>query len=167
MVVHETAEVLGKIGKNTNVWHQAQIRENAEVGDNCNLGKCVYIDKNVKIGNNCKIQNYVSVYDGVIVEDGVFLGPSMTFINDMYPRAFTEGFNLTKTLIKKGVSIGANATIMCGVTIGEYAMIAAGSVVTRDVPPYALMLGSPARVVGKVCKCGQREEKCQGGCNYK
>ena len=155
---HTTAEVSPKatIGDNTKIWNLAQVRENAVIGANCILSKNVYVDTNVHIGNNVKIQNNVNVYDGVTVEDDVFLGPSMTFTNDMFPRAFSSDWSITKTLVKKGASIGANATIICGVTIGEYAMIGAGSVVTRDVPPHALVVGNPARQIGNVCKCGVR-----------
>ena len=156
--IHETAEVSDKatIGANTKIWNQSQVRENAVLGKNCILGKNVYIDINAKIGNNVKIQNGANVYDGVTIEDDVFLGPSMTFTNDMFPRAFLDDWKITKTLVKKGASIGANATIICGITIGEYAMIGAGSVVTKDVPPHALVVGNPARQIGNVCKCGVR-----------
>ncbi|MEM3395924.1 MAG: acyltransferase [Thermoplasmata archaeon] len=155
--IHPTAEVSerAKIGDGTKIWHQAQVREDTEIGENCNIGKGVYIDFGVKIGNNVKIQNYVSVYHGVVIEDDVFVGPSATFTNDLYPRAKYWGEErLVKTLVKKGASIGANATIVCGIIVGEYAMIGAGSVVTKDVPPHALVLGVPARIRGYVCECG-------------
>lgn len=154
--IHTTAEVSDKavLGAGCKVWNQAQIREGAELGEKCIVSKNVYIDEYVKIGNHVKIQNNVNVYHGVIIEDDVFLGPSMTFTNDMYPRAFNSNWQITKTLVKKGASIGANVTIRCGVTIGEYATIGAGSVVTRDVPAHALIVGNPARQIGWVCKCG-------------
>lgn len=145
--VHPSAEVNGGavIGKGTKIWNQAQIRENVKIGENCILSKDVYVDAGVRIGDRCKIQNGVSVYDGVTLEDDVFIGPHATLTNDKVPRAFNSNWKLVPTLIKKGASIGANATIVCGVTIGEYAMIAAGSVVTKDVDPYSLVVGNPAR----------------------
>lgn len=154
--VHETAEVSESavIGSGTKIWNQAQVRNDAVLGENCVISKNVYIDEYVKIGNRVKIQNNVNVYHGVTVEDDVFLGPSMTFTNDMYPRAFNAEWKITETLVKKGVSIGANAVIRCGVIIGEYAMVAAGSVVTKDVPAHALVAGNPARQTGWVCRCG-------------
>jgi len=159
--VHETAEISkgAIIGKNTKIWHQSQVREGAKIGENCIISKCVYIDFDVKIGNNVKIQNGVSVYHGVEVEDDVFLGPHMTFTNDLYPRAFNTNWELVNTLVKKGASIGANATIVCGTTIGEYAMIGSGAVVTKNVPAYGLVLGNPARLTGFVCKCGRKAIK--------
>ncbi|MCC7571867.1 MAG: N-acetyltransferase [Candidatus Methanofastidiosum sp.] len=159
--VHETAEISKDaiIGKNTKIWHQSQIREGAKIGENCIISKCVYIDFDVKIGNNVKIQNGVSVYHGVEVEDDVFLGPHMTFTNDLYPRAFNSNWELVKTLVKKGASIGANATIICGTIIGEYAMVGSGSVVTKNVPPYGLVFGNPAKLNGFVCKCGRKAVK--------
>ena len=154
--IHNTAEVSNSatIGKGTKIWNQAQVRNNAELGDNCIISKNVYIDEHVKIGNRVKIQNNVNVYHGVTVEDDVFLGPSMTFTNDMYPRSFNATWKITETLVKKGASIGANATIRCGITIGEYATVGAGSVVTKDVPSQALVVGNPARQIGWVCRCG-------------
>lgn len=155
---HPTAEVSSqaKVGDNTKVWNQAQIREDAEIGENCIIGKNVYIDEGVHIGSGVKIQNNVNVYHGVTVEDDVFLGPSMTFTNDRTPRAFNPEWKVWETLVKKGASIGANATIRCGITIGEFAMVGAGSVVTKDVPAFALVVGNPARQIGWVCKCGAR-----------
>lgn len=154
--IHETAEVSDSavIGEGTKIWNQAQIRNDVSLGENCIISKNVYIDEHVKIGNRVKIQNNVNVYHGVTIEDDVFCGPSMTFTNDMYPRAFNSNWEITKTIVKKGASIGANATIRCGITIGEYATIGSGSVVTKDVSSQALMVGNPARQIGWVCKCG-------------
>lgn len=144
-----------KIGKNTKIWHFCHILRNTEIGENVIIGQNVMIGPDVKIGNNCKIQNNVSVYKGVELEDDVFCGPSCVFTNVYNPRAFIERKNeFRKTLVKKGATIGANATIVCGVTIGKYAFIGAGAVVTRDVPDYALVVGVPAKQIGWVCKCG-------------
>jgi len=157
ITIHPTAEVSNeaKIGEGTRIWHQAQVREKAEIGEGCNIGKGVYVDTGVKIGNRCKVQNYVSIYHGVVIEDDVFIGPGANFTNDMYPRAFLWDENrLGKTLVKRGASIGANATIVCGVTIGRYAMVGAGAVVTGDVPDYTLVYGNPALFKGFVCECG-------------
>jgi UDP-2-acetamido-3-amino-2,3-dideoxy-glucuronate N-acetyltransferase len=156
--IHPTAEVSEKanIGDGTTVWNQAQVREFAEIGNNCVISKDVYVDTKVTIGNNVKIQNGVSIYHGVTIEDDVFLGPHMTFTNDLYPRAFIKDFKLYSTLVKKGASIGAHATIICGVTIHEYAMVGSGCVVTRDVPPYALVIGNPGRIIGFVDRNGRK-----------
>lgn len=144
------------IGDNTSIWHFAHIREGARIGRNCNIGKGVYIDRDVRIGDNVKIQNFVSVYHGVEIEDDVFIGPSAVFTNDLYPRAFIWSEDrVVPTKVCRGASIGANATIICGITIGEYAMIGAGSVVTDDVPPYGLVYGNPAVLRGYVCRCGK------------
>lgn len=155
---HETSTVEdgAVIGDGTNIWHYAHVREKSKIGKNCNLGKDVYIDTKVEIGDNVKIQNGVSVYEGVTVEDDVFLGPHMTFTNDFYPRASNNGWDVVSTLVKKGASIGAHATIVSGVTIGEYAMVGAGAVVTKDVPDFALVYGNPAELQGFVCYCGQK-----------
>lgn len=156
--IHGTAEVSEKasVGDGTKIWNYAQVREEAVIGDHCILGKNVYIDKGVHIGNRVKIQNNVNVYHGVTIGDDVFLGPSMTFTNDLFPRAFSEEWEVYRTEVKMGASIGANATIVCGHTIGKYAMVGAGSVVTEDVSDYALVVGNPARQIGWVCECGNR-----------
>ncbi|OPY49917.1 MAG: UDP-N-acetylglucosamine acyltransferase [Methanosaeta sp. PtaU1.Bin112] len=156
--VHPTAVVESQaIGEGTNIWHFAHVRQGSKIGQNCNIGKSVYIDIDAEIGSNVKIQNFVSVYKGVIIEDDVFIGPSATFTNDLYPRAFIwDDSHVSSTRICRGASIGANATIVCGITVGEYAMIGAGSVVAKDVPPFALMMGNPARLRGYVCLCGHK-----------
>ena len=156
--IHPTAEVSAdaQVGAGTKIWNQAQIRENASIGENCIISKNVYIDAGVKIGSGVKIENNVNVFHGVQVEDDVFLGPSMTFTNDMFPRAFSEEWEVSETLVEKGASIGANCTIRCGVTIHRYAMIGCGSTVTKDVPAHALLAGNPARQVGWVCRCGRK-----------
>ncbi len=145
-----------KIGAGCKVWINTQIRENTSIGRNCILSKDVYIDAGVTIGNGCKIQNSVSVYQGVTIENDVFVGPNVSFTNDKVPRAFNSDWQITKTLVKTGASLGANSTIVCGITLGEYSMVAAGSVVTKDVPPYSLVVGNPARVVGKIDKAGNK-----------
>jgi len=144
-----------RIGRGTKVWHFAHVRGSAKVGSGCIIGKDVYVDANVTIGNNVKIQNGVSVYQGVKIEDDVFCGPHMTFTNDLYPRAFGDSWEITDTFVKRGASIGANATIICGITLGTYSMVGSGAVVTKDVPAHALVVGNPARIAGFVCKCGQ------------
>lgn len=155
--VHPTAiiEEDVSIGEGTRIWHFVHIRKRARIGRNCNIGKGVYIDTEVRIGNNVKIQNFVSVYRGVTIEDDVFIGPHATFTNDLYPRSYNTSWEIVPTIVKKGASIGANATIVCGVTIGEYAMVGAGAVVTKDVPPFGLVYGNPARLKGFVCYCGR------------
>ena len=144
-----------KVGSGTKIWHFAHVRGTATIGDNCIIGKDVYVDADVVIGSNVKIQNGVSVYKGVTIEDDVFCGPHMTFTNDMYPRAFGDSFDIIETLVKKGASIGAHATIICNTTLGEYCMVGSGAVVTKDVPAHGLVAGNPARLVGYVCTCGQ------------
>lgn len=156
--IHSTAEVhpSATIGDGTKVWKGAQIREGAAIGRNCVLGKDVYVDVGVKIGSGVKVQNGVSIYRGVCVEDDVLIGPHAVFTNDLFPRAHAERWEITPTLLLRGCSIGANATVVCGVTVGAFAMVAAGAVVTRDVPAHALVAGNPARPAGHVCRCGSR-----------
>lgn len=156
--VHESSYIdeCVSIGEGTKIWHFCHVHKGAQIGRGCSFGQNVNISNNVIIGNGVKIQNNVSVYEGVELEDYVFCGPSMVFTNDLTPRSkYPKGPSAFKrTLVKYGASVGANATVVCGNTIGEWAMIAAGSVVTKDVPAYALMLGVPAKQVGWVCECG-------------
>lgn len=156
--IHPTAHVSDQasIGPGTKVWINVQIRENSRIGEGCILSKDVYVDHAVKIGDRCKIQNSVSVYSGVEIGDDVFVGPNASFTNDKVPRAFNTDWVITPTRIENGASIGANATIVCGITIGEFAMVAAGSVVTKDVAPYTLVMGNPARAVAHIDKEGHR-----------
>lgn len=146
-----------QIGQKTKIWHFCHVMPNAVIGSNCNIGQNVYIDNNVSIGNGVKIQNNVSVYANVIVEDDCFLGPSMVFTNVINPRAFVERKSEFKTtVVKKGSSIGANATIVCGITIGQYAFIGAGAVVVKDIPDFALVVGNPAKQIGWMSKLGHK-----------
>lgn len=146
-----------QIGEGTKIWHFSHIFSGAVIGINCNIGQNVVIHATACVGSNVKIQNNVSIYDGVILEDAVFCGPSCVFTNVTNPRSeINRQGNFEKTLVKKGASIGANATIRCGVTIGEYAFVGAGTVVLEDVPPYAMVVGNPARQKAWMCQCGRR-----------
>ena len=148
-----------KISDNVKVWQFSSIQKHAEIGDGCILGQSVNIGANVKIGKQCKIQNNVSVYEGVELEDYVFCGPSMVFTNIMVPRSKypqAESHLYLKTLVKEGASIGANATIVCGITLGRFCLIGAGSVVTKDVPDFAIMVGNPAKQIGWISEAGQK-----------
>lgn len=166
--VHPTAcvESEAKIGAGTKVWHEAQIRTRARIGAGCIVGKGAFVDFDVVIGDNCKLQNYACVYHGVTLGRGVFVGPHAVFTNDVYPRSTDPAFGVLGngdwevgiSSVGDGASIGANSTILPNVTIGKWAMVAAGSIVTRDVEPYALVVGSPARRVGWVCRCGKKVE---------
>lgn len=155
--VHESSYVDENvvIGAGTKIWHFSHVMSDSLIGQNCNIGQNVVISPGVQIGNGVKIQNNVSLYSGVIIEDDVFLGPSMVFTNVINPRSHVNRKNEYKsTVIKKGASVGANATIVCGNTLGQYCFVGAGSVVTKDVPDYALVYGNPGRIHGWMCQCG-------------
>ena len=157
--VHDTSLVdrNAEIGKGTKIWQFCNIMVNASIGDNCNIGQGVFVESGVVIGHRVKIKNNVALYSGVVCENDVFLGPNCVFTNVINPRSFVERKNeFRRTIVRKGATIGANATIICGHTIGAYSMVGAGSVVTKDVPDYALVVGNPARVKGYVCQCGEK-----------
>ncbi|MGQ9926386.1 MAG: acyltransferase [Chloroflexaceae bacterium] len=166
VIIHPTAAVdpAARIGAGTRIWHWTQVREGVVIGPESIIGKGCYLDSGVQIGSRVKLQSNISVFHGVTIEDGVFVGPHVCFTNDKAPRAINpdgslkgaSDWTVSPTLIRYGASLGANATIVCGVTVGRFAMVAAGAVVTRDVPDYGLVLGNPARLVGYVCPCGQR-----------
>jgi UDP-2-acetamido-3-amino-2,3-dideoxy-glucuronate N-acetyltransferase len=159
--VHESSYVDNgaEIGAGSKIWHFCHVMGSAKIGERCNIGQNVLVSDGVTIGNNVKIQNNVSLYTGVIVEDDAFLGPSMVFTNVVNPRSHVRRKDEYKTtLVKRGASIGANATIVCGVTLGQYCFVGAGAVVTRDVPDYALVYGNPSRLQGWMCQCGIRLE---------
>lgn len=165
--VHESSFVDPdvRIGKGTKIWHFCHIMPGAEIGSDCSLGQNTFVGRGVKIGNNCRIQNNVSIYEGVTLEDGVFCGPSCVFTNDLNPRSlYPKAGQYMPTLVRYGASVGANVTILCGTTIGRHAFIGASAVVTKDVPDYALVYGSPAKVRGWICQCGTklafRQERC-------
>jgi UDP-2-acetamido-3-amino-2,3-dideoxy-glucuronate N-acetyltransferase len=154
--VHPTAVIDEpvEIGRKTQIWHFSHVMRGARIGDRCIIGQNVFIGPGVVLGNNIKIQNNVSVYEGVILEDDVFCGPSMVFTNVFNPRSFiSRRKEFRQTRVRRGATVGANATLVCGCTVGQYALIGAGAVVTRDVPDYALVYGNPARVQGWVCQC--------------
>jgi len=155
-VIHETAVVEdgAVIGDGTQIWHHAHVRAGATIGQDCVLGKNVFVDATASVGDRVKIQNNVSVYSGVSLEDEVFVGPSAVFTNDRVPRAVGGDWQRVNTTIRRGASIGANATLLCGIEVGEWAMVAAGAVLTRDVAPHELVVGNPARRMGWVCRCG-------------
>lgn len=172
--VHETSIIDDNviIGKDTKIWHFCHVQAGATIGENCSFGQNVNISNNVKIGNGCKVQNNVSLYEGVELEDYVFCGPSMVFTNDLTPRAkYPKGHEgYKKTILHTGVTVGANATVVCGHELGEWCMVAAGAVVTSNVKPYSLVGGVPARHMGWVCECGNRLDdtlKCSCGRKYK
>jgi UDP-2-acetamido-3-amino-2,3-dideoxy-glucuronate N-acetyltransferase len=174
--IHPTAEVSAQaeIGPGTRIWHQAQVREGACLGTCCIVGKGAYIDLNVQIGSNVKIQNYALVYQGVTIEDGVFIGPRACFTNDKIPRAITpagllkeaDDWQVGCTRVRYGASVGAGAIVLPGIAIGRFAMVGAGALVAHDVPDFGLVLGQPARLVGYVCRCGQRLSRVSGGRFY-
>ena len=158
--VHETSIVDDnvEIGEKTKIWHFCHVQSGARIGKGCSFGQNVNVSNNVKIGDGCKVQNNVSIYEGVELEDYVFCGPSMVFTNDLTPRAkYPKGsVGYKKTVLHTGASIGANATVVCGHEVGKWAMVAAGAVVTKNVPDYALVAGVPAKQIGWVCECGNR-----------
>ncbi len=159
--VHSTATIDpgAEIGSGTRIWHYSHVRERSRIGSGCILGQNVYVDAGVEIGDGVKIQNNVSVYEGVTIEDDVFCGPSMVFTNVLNPRSPIERKDeFRPTRVGRGATLGANCTVVCGVTIGEYAFVGAGAVVTHDIPAFALMLGVPARFSGWTCRCGVRLE---------
>lgn len=164
--IHESAcvEAGARIGPGTRIWHLAHVREGASVGAHCSLGRNVYIDTGVVIGDGTKIQNNVSVYAGVQLEEDVLVGPDAVFTNDRFPRAASREWTVVPTTVRRGASIGGNATVVCGVDIGEWAMIAAGAVVTHDVAAHELVGGNPARRMGWVCRCGQLLRRTTEGC---
>ncbi len=168
--VHESSYIDDNvsIGENTKIWFFCHVQSGAKIGKDCSFGQNVNVSNNVKVGDGCKIQNNVSLYEGVELEDYVFCGPSMVFTNDYMPRA-TVRTEYLKTIVHRGASIGANATIVCGNEIGDWALIAAGAVVTEDVPAHAIMAGVPARRIGWICECGKKLNdslECECGRKY-
>ncbi len=167
-MIHPTADVStdAQIGEGTRVWSEAQVREGAAIGNDCILGKGVYVDTDVVVGDRVKIQNRASLFRGLTVESGVYIGPHVSFTNDRYPRAVNQDgspktdddWQLERTLVREGASIGAGAIILPGLTIGAWAVVGAGTIVTRDVPDQALVTGNPAEIVGYVCTCGRPVE---------
>ncbi len=156
---HKSAEISSdsKIGKNSKIWHYSHIYGSSSIGENCVIGQNVMIGPDVSIGNGCKIQNNVSLYKGIFIEDNVFCGPSCVFTNIKTPRAFIDRSNeFIETIVRKGASIGANATIVCGVELGKYCMVAAGALVTKNVKPYSLVMGAPSQHIGWVSEAGER-----------
>src|ERR1043165_1895322 len=166
VTVHESAYIDEPcvIGKGTKIWHFSHVMKNCRLGENCNLGQNVVVSPDVVLGNNVKVQNNISIYTGVVIEDNVFCGPSMVFTNILIPRSeIIRRDEYVKTTIRKGASMGANCTIVCGTEIGAYALIGSGAVVSKDVPAYGLMVGVPAKRIGWVCRCGHTLPKSQPG----
>jgi UDP-2-acetamido-3-amino-2,3-dideoxy-glucuronate N-acetyltransferase len=151
--IHPTAIVEdgAVVGGGTTIWHRSHVRAGSRIGERCKIGFAVYVDTGVRIGDRCKVQNHVSLYQGVTLDDDVFVGPGATFTNDLHPRADAAAWDVVPTLVGGGASVGANATVVCGVEIGSRAMVGAGAVVTQDVPPHGLVVGTPARLWGWVC----------------
>lgn len=172
-MIHPTADVSpeARIGPGTRIWHDAQVREGAVLGAGCTVGKGAYVDREVIVGDRVKVQNRASLYRGLTVEDGVYIGPHVSFANDRHPRAVNPDgtpqtdadWELVPTLVREGASIGAGAVVLPGVTIGRWAMVGAGAVVTQDVPDHALVVGNPARLAGRVCICGRTLAESGGG----
>lgn len=164
--VHPTAEVSERatIGEGASIWHQAQVREGAVVGAGCIIGKGVYVGADVSVGANCKVQNYSCLYEGVTLEDGVFIGPAVVFTNDRFPRAINpdgsiksaDDWHVGRSLVRYGAAVGARSVVLPGITIGRWSLVAAGAVVTKDVPDHALVAGNPASQMGWVCLCARR-----------
>ena len=164
--IHPSADVSeqASIGEGTRIWQLVQIREGVRVGQECIIGRGVYLDTHVELGNRVKVQNHVSIYEGVTIEDGVFVGPHVVFTNDKLPRAVNPDgslksatdWEISRTVVREGASLGANVTVVCGITVGRWAMVGSGAVVTKDVPDYGLVVGNPARLIGHVCRCGKR-----------
>ena len=168
---HPTALVSDKaqIGEGTRIWAFVNIGDNAIVGSECNICDHCFLEKGVRIGNQVTIKNGVSLFDGITLEDDVFCGTNVVFVNDRNPRSQKKDWVLEKTVVKKGATIGSNATILCGITIGEYAFVAAGSVVVKDVMPFEMVAGNPARKIGHACRCGKKVDeslKCSCGLTY-
>ncbi len=173
-MIHETTDVSPEalLGENVQLWHNVQVREHAVIGNDSSFGKNTYVGVGVKVGKNCKVQNNVSLYKGVVIKDAVFIGPHVVFTNDLVPRAMINGkpktaWDVMESIVNEGASIGAKVTVLPGVTIGKYAMVGAGSVVTKDVPDYGLMYGNPAVFRGWVCECGKQSSGAGvmcGGC---
>lgn len=172
-MIHPSADVSpeARIEPDCRIWHEAQVREHAVIGAHCVLGKGVYVDRGVAVGDRVKVQNYASLYRGVTIESDVYVGPYAVFANDRYPRSTNpdgtlkrdDDWEIDPVLVREGASIGANAVVLPGVTVGRWAMVGAGAVVTHDVPDQALVVGNPARLIGRVCLCGRRLEQDGGG----
>jgi acetyltransferase-like isoleucine patch superfamily enzyme len=154
------------IGKGSKIWHFVHLMENAKIGKNCVIADYVYIGRKVVIGDNVKIENRASVFQGVIIEDNVFVGPHVSFTNDLYPRSFKKDWTINSTIIKRNSSIGAGSVIICGITLGEYSLIGAGSIVTENIPCNALAFGNPARIRGFVCECGKKLKKIEKSAHF-
>jgi acetyltransferase-like isoleucine patch superfamily enzyme len=163
--IHPTADISpgAEIGEGTKIWHHAQVRDKAVIGENCSVGQGVYIDSGVIVGDRVKIQSGAFLPSGLRIEDGVFIGPHVCFTNDLYPRSINpdgslknpNDWKMVETLIKQGASLGANSTILCGITIGQWAMVGAGSAAVKDVPDNGLVVGNPAKLIGYICQCGK------------
>lgn len=150
-----TVEATAVLGSGSKIWHRSHVRAGSRIGADCTIGLSVYVDSEVVIGDRCKIENHVSLYRGVVLEDDVFVGPGVTFTNDLYPRAGSTEWEIVPTYVRRGASLGANVTVVCGVELGTWSMIGAGAVVAADVPAHGLMIGAPARLRGWVCFCGR------------
>ena len=150
-----TVEATAVVGSGSKIWHRSHLRAGSRIGAHCTIGFSVYVDSEVVIGDRCKIENHVSLYRGVVLEDDVFVGPAVTFTNDLYPRAGSTEWEIVPTYVRRGASLGANVTVVCGVELGTWSMIGAGAVIAADVPAHGLMIGAPAHLRGWVCFCGR------------